>query len=332
VPGNKIRLLCEQEPTLSVERTLSPEGDVVLPLIGKINLAGMFISEAEYTIERLVESKLHSDHIVIAIMLVADVNGPVEFAGAVTHNGSAPFHAGMTLADIVKMAEPTIAAALEAVEVTGGDGKKVVVDCTGAGAATKLRPGDRVFFPRSEGPRDVEILGGVAKPGSKPFKPGMTLKELVDQAGGITGHGQKDKIKLERKGERPRIIDLESADAAVQLKRGDIVTVPALENGRYVTVTGMVLHDGLVEFAPGMTLTQAIKAAGGLNGIASRDAITVKRLGAWKRTYDYNRIMAGKDPDIVLSPADIVEVPVAKPKKPDEGPRPPRKGPVVPPR
>ncbi|HWA82123.1 MAG TPA: SLBB domain-containing protein [Fimbriimonadaceae bacterium] len=331
-PGDHIKLICEQEPTLSVERTLSPDGEVVLPLIGRVRLAGDYIVEAEDRLQKLAATKLGTDWVTIRITLASDQDGPVDFAGAVSRSGSVPFHTGMTLDEVVKLAEPTVAAAVEAVEIMGANGKKLVVDLTHGGGTTRLRAGDRIFFPRATEPNEIIVLGGVERPGSKDFKPDMTLRSLIDLAGGITGHGESGKIRLERKGEKPRVLDLAvKEDAELPLRRGDILTVPILENGRFVTLTGNVKHVGLLEFRDGMTLSEAIDAAGGLTFFAgSGDSISVKRLGEWKHRFDLSRIKAGLDPDLVLKPADIVDVGLAKPAE-DTKPKKPRTGPVVPP-
>ncbi|HVT12642.1 MAG TPA: SLBB domain-containing protein [Fimbriimonadaceae bacterium] len=330
-PGDHIKLICEQEPTLSVERVLSPGGEVVLPLIGRVRLAGDYIVEAEDRLQKLAAPKLGVDRVTIRIALVSDPDGPIEFAGAVNRSGSVPYRPGMTLDEVVKLADPTVAAATEAVEITGASGKKLVVDLTHGGGATRLMPGDGIFFPRATEPDEIIVLGGVEKPGSKDFKPNMTLRSLIDLAGGITGHGESGKIRLERKGEKPRILDLSTKDADLSLRRGDILTVPILENGRFVTMTGNIQHVGLLEYREGMTLGEAIKAAGGLTFFAGPgDSITVKRLGEWKRHFDLSRIAAKLDPDLVLKPADIIDVGLAKPNQ-ESKPVKPRTGPVVPP-
>jgi protein involved in polysaccharide export with SLBB domain len=334
LPGDKIRIVCEQEPTLSVERVLSPDGSVILPLLGPVNLGGKFIVEAEAELQSLAGKKLGIEGVLIAISLAFDPSAPITFAGAVAHNGSIPYQPGITLAQVVKLAEPTIAASMEAVEITGAEGRKIVVDAT-ATASVRLRAGDRVFFPRTESTSDVMILGGVVLPGSKRFKQDLTLRALVELAGGISGHGQGNKIRIERNGEEPRTVDLASADADMKMKRGDVVVVPVLENGRYVSVTGPVEHPGLVEFRDGLTLSQAIRAAGGLKALGAPNEVVIKRPGEWKRRFSLLAIQSNKEPDPILMPSDMIEVLATASRKVDT-PKPVKKAkpgfhPVVPP-
>jgi hypothetical protein len=58
----------------------------------------------------------------------------------------------------------------------------------------------------------------------------------------------------------------------------------------------------------------------------------VKRLGEWKREFDLSKMGTKEFPDLVLKPADIVDVPVSRPRSKEEPKPKPRTGPVVPPR
>src|SRR4051812_37306662 len=96
-PGNRIRLICEVEPSLSVERIISPDGNCLLPLIGRVALAGKYVEEAQYELEQLVLKKLHLNEVHIALTIIADDAGPIAFSGSVNKSGSVPFHSGLTL-------------------------------------------------------------------------------------------------------------------------------------------------------------------------------------------------------------------------------------------
>lgn len=89
-----------------------------------------------------------------------------------------------------------------------------------------------VFLQQSNSKR-VSVLGAVAKPGTLPIVPGMTLVYAVSQAGGFTALASKDDTvvtrrvgkKLERyRVEVSRITRGDAEDFA--LRAGDIVFVP----------------------------------------------------------------------------------------------------------
>lgn len=105
--------------------------------------------------------------------------------------------------------------------------------------ADGLRGGDylrnpqvSVFLQQSNSKR-ISVLGAVAKPGTLPIVPGMTLVHAVSQAGGFTALASKDDTvvtrrvggKLERY--RVEVSKITRGDAEdMPLRAGDIIFVP----------------------------------------------------------------------------------------------------------
>jgi protein involved in polysaccharide export with SLBB domain len=82
-------------------------------------------------------------------------------------------------------------------------------------------------------------------------------------------------------------------------------------NSRKVSVIGQVQHPGSVAYFPNMTIVDAIAAAGGFTGIASKNAVTLRReaKGAVEsRNCPVADISEGKAPNVVLRPGDILVV------------------------
>lgn len=93
-------------------------------------------------------------------------------------------------------------------------------------------PSVSVFLQESRSKR-ISVLGAVAKPGSLPIVPGMTVVYAVSQAGGFTALASKDDTvitrrvggKLERY--RVEVSRITKGDAEdFPLRAGDIVFVP----------------------------------------------------------------------------------------------------------
>lgn len=331
LPGAKVRIVCEQEPTLCVERIVSPDGVVDLPLLGRVILAGSTRESAERDLEARASARLGLAGIRIAIHLMDRDGAPIEFGGAVVRSGVAPFSPGLTLGQIADLASPDGALAGQSAEIASADGKSLIVDVD-SNRDLALKPGDRVTFQRATGANEVYVLGGVQRPGAKLFDAEMTVRGAIALAGGVTGHGRPGKIRLERGGIASTFA-LESAEAAQKLRRGDVVLVPVVENGRYISVIGIVMKPGSVEFREGMTLTEAIRGAGGAGMFASGDVV-VKRMGQWTRTYNLTKIRESKQDDLVLLSGDILDVQQAKWRPIDKPtPKTREKGgpPVVPP-
>lgn len=80
--------------------------------------------------------------------------------------------------------------------------------------------------------RRVTLMGQVAKPGTFPFTPGLTLIQAVSQAGGLTGLANLDKVNLTRRtgsGSRTVVISIgvimEGRSADIPLQSGDRIFV-----------------------------------------------------------------------------------------------------------
>jgi polysaccharide export outer membrane protein len=58
-----------------------------------------------------------------------------------------------------------------------------------------LQPGDTVFVPRAA---QVYVTGSVARPGPYKYQPGMTVLNLLTQAGGVTERGTAGRAKIVR--------------------------------------------------------------------------------------------------------------------------------------
>jgi protein involved in polysaccharide export with SLBB domain/Flp pilus assembly protein TadD len=110
---------------------------------------------------------------------------------------------------------------------------------------------------------------------------------------------------------RTTTVDLSDSAAMNMLARpGDVITVQA--NARqFFYIAGAVREPGQKEFHKGLTLTQAVLAAGGLTS-PSMASVTVARQGTDGRLsatkYDLKEIGTGKAPDPGIQPGDRIEV------------------------
>lgn len=79
-----------------------------------------------------------------------------------------------------------------------------------------------------------------------------------------------------------------------------------------VTVDGMVQNPGIVEFRPGLMLTDVIAQSGGPAVRARTDAVVIVRKHdgvSESVTVPYQDILLGKEPNVCMHPADLVYVP-----------------------
>ena len=79
-------------------------------------------------------------------------------------------------------------------------------------------------LPKKTTETAVTVFGQVKRQGKYTLKPSMTVKDLIDQAGGLSERADASKIELKR-GEKLFIIPL--PESAKALQAGDVLTVPA---------------------------------------------------------------------------------------------------------
>ena len=178
------------------------------------------------------------------------------------------------------------------------------------------------------------VLGQVVRPGTYPIRPDTTtVRDLVAMAGGFTAgaslvdatlrrqprgtEGQQlrelQNVPAELLSEEERrilrargqgdpglvVIDFErlfQADGSAldqTLEPGDVLSVPVRRTG--VTVLGAVRQPGIIQYAPGRSVDDYVRLAGGYGRRADRGDVTVlrARLGAEADARDVARVEAG---------------------------------------
>jgi polysaccharide export outer membrane protein len=169
--------------------------------------------------------------------------------------------------------------------------------------------------------KPVSVVGAVQKPGSLSISGRYSLLQAISAAGGLTEQAGK-RIYVLRRADNGLSDMLEvhtddlfrgsSVQWDIPLVPGDTVNIPSK---RLVTVfcLGEVKQSGALDFdsEDRISVLTVIAKAGGLTDRASRK-IRIKRRGPeGKETelvYDYKRILAGKDPDALLQPGDVLVV------------------------
>jgi tetratricopeptide (TPR) repeat protein/protein involved in polysaccharide export with SLBB domain len=155
------------------------------------------------------------------------------------------------------------------------------------------------------------IVGGMVKDaGTKILqREGVPLYVIVAYAQPLAGAGQA--VIVARATGRETAVDLSDSEGMKTLVRqGDVVTLRA-RPPQFVYVAGAVREPGQREFHAGLTLTQALLAAGGVTTPNSA-VVNVTRQAADGRLtttrYVLAEIKAGRTPDPTLRPGDRLEV------------------------
>jgi protein involved in polysaccharide export with SLBB domain len=112
-----------------------------------------------------------------------------------------------------------------------------------------------------------------------------------------------------RSGEVQELIASKLAEG--YLKKPQVSLMVKEWNSRKVSVIGQVQKPGSVTYFTNMTIVDAIAAAGGFTGIASKNSVTLRREtkgSVQSRNYPVADISQGRAPNVVLLPGDILVV------------------------
>lgn len=175
----------------------------------------------------------------------------------------------------------------------------------------------------------VSIKGAVIREGQYELSSGLTLKALIDKAGGLRGDVFLPRATIFRLNDNYSQevipVDLESLMNGqiedITLKREDIVSIESiysLKEEYYVQVTGEILEGGVYPFFHQMTVQDLIVLAGGLKESASTSLIEISRRnrdtssGAMAQIIsiqiDKNLSLVNEDRNLLLEPFDQVYI------------------------
>ena len=304
-PGDQLVLILTGDVEASYSLEVTREGFVVIPQVGQLYVANLTLDELNdllYTRLGRVYSGVRRGggstkfHVSVAqlrsnqVFVVGDVAVPGSYRVS---------SAGTVLNALYAAGGPTVNGSMRRIEVRRA-GKLVdtldLYDYLLHGDAShdaRLETGDVVFVP-VHGPR-VKATGEVVRPAIYELKADETLPDLLKAAGGFTATAARRRVQIARilppgqrqPGGRDRVvIDLASDQFATgygpafPMAPGDSVRVfPVADRVRdRVTVLGDVWAPGSVGYTGGMTLSDAIKLAGGVKPDVYEGQVLVSRL------------------------------------------------------
>lgn len=201
---------------LSGKFVVEADGTFAYPLLGRVAAGGLSIRAVEDKVRQgLADGFLKDPQITVTVDQYRSQQ--IFVIGEVRQPGPLPFTGSMTLIEaLARAGTVTERAGLEVVIVhatSGGAAGPAVVP--GPNAATgdtirvdlqklqsgtltqnvALRPGDTIFIPRAE---TVFVSGQVRTPGEYPIRAGMTVRQALALAGGVTDRGSTRRVQIIR--------------------------------------------------------------------------------------------------------------------------------------
>lgn len=217
-PNDVLTIGVYNQPQLSGKYEVEADGTFTFPLIGRVTVGGLSLRAIESEVRgRLARGYLKDPQVSVAIdqyrsqqiFVMGEVQRPggLQFTGAMTliealaRAGSTSDRAGLE-AVIVRPRNgrvlPDAAAAQRAEESPDSDVIRVNLQSLQSGALSQniaLRAGDTIFVPRAE---TVFVTGQVHSSGEYVIRRGMTVRQVLALAGGVTDRGSTRRIQIIR--------------------------------------------------------------------------------------------------------------------------------------
>jgi polysaccharide export outer membrane protein len=239
-PGFLLSLNVLDDPDFAGAFRIDEQGDIALPVLGTLHVAGETISEARVQIQkRLLDDKVLRDPQVN--LSVLEYSSPeVTIIGEVASPGKYPLLAPRKLVDVVAIAGGTTLLAGNEVQITRGsaDAEPVLVHFSKATNPRAVEdvlvyPGDTVQVKRAG---IVYVLGAVARPGGYVMQEEgtLTLLQAISLANGTTLPASTGTIYLLHRNADGAEVDIglpldkisHGKTADIQLHATDVLYVP----------------------------------------------------------------------------------------------------------
>jgi polysaccharide export outer membrane protein len=244
-PNDVLAITVFDQPQLTGKYIVQEDGTFTFPLLGRLKVGGLALQAVENDVrDRLAKGYLKQPQVGVSveqyrsqqIFVMGEVRQPgsLQFTGSMTliealaRAGSTTERAGLE-AVIVRAPEgggppDATALALQTAKNTGdANAIRVNLETLQMGALSQnvmLRSGDTVFVPRAE---TVFVSGQVNRPGEYVIRPGMTVRQVLSLAGGVTDRGSTRRIQIIRQAEGKEATV--GADLQDKVRSGDTVLV-----------------------------------------------------------------------------------------------------------
>ncbi|OAN16821.1 sugar ABC transporter substrate-binding protein [Photobacterium jeanii] len=344
--GDRVYLQLPGESAFDAPFTIDDQGQLLLPEIGLVSVAGLTVTQAKQKIrQQLSTIYLNLDEFELKLMeqlLRVKVLGYVEQPGMVSLKPGSNVQMAIAAAGGARPG-----AQLDQFQLIRGDKQtlfnyKAYLDGNNRQALPALKGGDTIFVPASPLLGNIEvdfdaaslresgdaneqqgitIFGELRNPGTFSFKPGMTVVDALMRADGVTRYADVTKIRVITD-DIPYQFDLKA-----YLDSGDISNLPPVKPGttifapievedinttsRTVYVMGEVQAPGAYESSTGTGFIDVLANAGGPTRFA--DTTQIKLLSNTKPAIAINLVKYTQAPDKyplpAMMPGDVIFIP-----------------------
>ncbi|TRW17961.1 SLBB domain-containing protein [Glacieibacterium frigidum] len=211
------------QPDAGTTQRIKADGSIVVPLIGKVEAAGETVLSLASTIEKKFVAGGFFKAPVVNVEIGTYVSRTVNVAGKITQPGVYPLDRTYRVLEVLLKAGWVKDAGANYVYLRRADGKeqRLETEALVRGSADKdpvLAPGDTLYVPDAD---MFYVYGQINRPGTFPVLPGMSVRQAIAIAGGVTASGSDRKVGLYRAGAKEK----DEVDLDQPIQKNDVIVV-----------------------------------------------------------------------------------------------------------
>ncbi|MDJ0836700.1 MAG: SLBB domain-containing protein [Acidobacteriota bacterium] len=246
-PGDVIVIEVWDQPTLSGQHTVGPDGMITLPLVGPTRISDMTRGKAASHVKN--ELGQYYKDLSVNLRVLEYKNNRVFVLGHVTTPGQVNFEGRATLLEVLARAGsvPTSGLPAPLTNCAVIRGKEMIIWVNLDELLHKgnlrlnldLANNDIVYIPYAHEPM-IYVMGEVETPGAYRLTPGMSFLDGLMRAGGPTEDARKNYMALIRNRDgKPHIMRVRNRD----FRKGDLSGNAALEENDIIYVSRKWIGD-----------------------------------------------------------------------------------------
>jgi protein involved in polysaccharide export with SLBB domain len=304
--------------------TVRPDGKISVPRAGEIQAAGLTAPALAANIQAKLSKWLNHAYVTVTVNEVHSQRARI--VGAVKSPGAYDLKPKWRVMDLAAVAgglsvKPVYISGrvIRNGEILPFSVEQAYLDPQSK-ANIELEPEDLVILDQQNISKQIQVVGQVANPGAFDLDEGLTVINLLAQAGDATAEAALSKAYVLR-GSQQIAINLQSIlaggkpdeqMAAFKLQAGDVLVIPT--NTERFAVMGEVTKAGYYPFSDGITAVRALATAGGRLADGDLRHVTMTRTINGKTTVTTLNIQAMLDgtaqDEVLLQPGDLLHVPI----------------------
>jgi protein involved in polysaccharide export with SLBB domain len=266
-PGDELLIRAWGKIDLDSRVTVDRNGQVYLPRVGTLNVAGLRYEQLEGYLHAAISALFKDFELNVALGQLRSIQ--IFVLGSARQPGAYTVGSMSTLVNaLFASGGPSAIGSMRRIQLRRGDrllAEFDIYDLVQKGDKSHdvpLLPGDVIYIPHIGA--QVAISGNVSEPGIYELKGETTVAAALDGAGGLTNVAGAERVLLERidnhSSRRVEEFSLDAAGLARLLQDGDLLRIyplsPKFENA--VTLRGNVAQPGRYVWKEGMRVSDLI--------------------------------------------------------------------------